>query len=323
MRLSAATAALVVVLTACGDHGEAGVPPSGTPTPSPGTDIGALHLPIEAYLLPPRLSVVHDRLRNVLIHACMRGFGLSYPAPPAATRATDRAATDAYTVMYRRYGVTDARTVHTWGYHVPLVPATRAAAPVRLSDLPAAARRVLLGTEPATGVSIAGRTAQNGRPIPPGGCVGASDRRLAPSGSDPATRGIQGPQGPQSGPGGLVATIKSDSFASSAADPRVTAVFSNWSSCMRAAGYRVSDPMHATSALSSVTAAKPDAGEIAQAEADVACKTRTNVVGIWFAVESDYQKAAIRKNAKALAVVKAELAHQVGTISSLAERYGA
>jgi hypothetical protein len=319
------TAALVVVLTACGGHRQAGGLPSGTATPPPGTDVGALHLPIETYLLAPRLSVVHDRLRNVLIHACMRGFGLPYPAPPAATRATDRAAMDAYTVMYRRYGVTDARSVRTWGYHAPRleVRATRASAPVRLDDLPAAARRVLLGTDPASGVSVAGRTAQNGRPIPPGGCVGAADRRLAPSGSDSATRGPQGPQGPQSGPGGLVAAIKSDSFAASAADPRVTGVFSNWSSCMRAAGYRVSDPMHATGALASVTAAKPDTGEIAQAQADVACKTRTNVVGVWFAVESDYQNAAIHKNAKALAVVKAELTRQIDVLNSLAGRNGA
>lgn len=38
------------------------------------------------------------------------------------------------------------------------------------------------------------------------------------------------------------------------------------------------------------------AAEIATATADVACKKQANVVGVWFAVESAYQKRLVAKD---------------------------
>ena len=59
------------------------------------------------------------------------------------------------------------------------------------------------------------------------------------------------------------------------------------------------------------------AAEIATARADVACKRRTDLVGIWFSVESAYQGAAIRLNAAALGQAKATMQQELRTAATL------
>ncbi|MCX4690516.1 hypothetical protein OG401_40555 [Kitasatospora purpeofusca] len=50
----------------------------------------------------------------------------------------------------------------------------------------------------------------------------------------------------------------------------------------------------------------PDVAGIRMAQTDVECKARTNLIGVWFAVEADYQKAAIAQQPQAFAALKAE-----------------
>lgn len=310
LRAVGSAAALTIVLGACAAQADSPPRSAGTPAPTPsaGTPASALHLPIEAYLLPPRLSVTYDRIRGTLIHDCMRDHGHPYPAPPRS--GSDQRAVDAYTVMYRRYGVTDPAAVRTWGYRRPRPAAgapPAAATGVRLSDFTPAAQRVLLGRDPETGKPV---RSQDGRTVPAGGCVGAANHELG----DEATS----PQGPQTGPGELVAAIKHDSFEASRTDPRVSAVFAAWSACMKSQGYRLSDPMHASDRLPKPADGRPGRTEIAQATADVTCKARTNLVGVWFAVESGYQNAAIREHGAALARVRTQLDDEAGRLRRLA-----
>ncbi|AEW98336.1 hypothetical protein [Streptantibioticus cattleyicolor] len=312
LRTAGVTAVLIAVLGGCAARTAVpGPPPSGVPTPPAATPVSRLHLPIEVYLLPPAVSAVYDRVRGGLIHDCMHAFGLAYPAPPRTAPTPDELA--AYTVTYRRYGITDPASVRVWGYRVPRPahPATDPAAGVRLADLTPAARRVLLGVDPGTGAVV---TREGGRTVPSHGCVGDADRRLG--GGDTTS-----PQGPQSGPGGLVATIKQDSFQASRTDPRVTRVFTAWSACMRAAGYHVTDPLRAAAGLPAPRDGHPGHAEIAQATADVTCKTRTDLVGVWFAVESDYQNTAIHAHAAALDRVRADLDREAAALRELAPRY--
>lgn len=59
--------------------------------------------------------------------------------------------------------------------------------------------------------------------------------------------------------------------------------------------------------------------EIAVAEADVACKQEVNLVGIWFAVESAYQRRTIQQNAEDLEphrlVLEAEVANAAAVLN--------
>ncbi|MGH8922366.1 MAG: hypothetical protein ACRD0H_29195, partial [Actinomycetes bacterium] len=97
-----------------------------------------------------------------------------------------------------------------------------------------------------------------------------------------------------------------DTFGRSMADPRVKDVFARWSRCLGSHGFSAPSPMEAGVGLASIQAEKPDAIEIKAALADVACKKDTNLVGVWFTVESEYQATAIaRRQADFDALAKA------------------
>ncbi|MEU7059581.1 hypothetical protein [Streptomyces sp. NPDC046197] len=119
-----------------------------------------------------------------------------------------------------------------------------------------------------------------------------------------------------------MARIKQETFAASMADRRVTTVFARWSACMATRGFRVSDPLHPADKLPSLTEPVPSRAEIDQAEADVVCKQRTDLVGVWFAVESAYQRTAMGRNAAALTSVAAARNREAADIGRLVSRYG-
>ncbi|WP_225846689.1 hypothetical protein [Streptomyces sp. HPF1205] len=258
------------------------------------TDVpaSALHLPIEAYMLTPlqgaRLGWEQDRA----LRACMARFGLDYPdagPPPSGPDAGQE-----FAVMNRRYGVSAPSAAAVWGYHLARSAPSPASSRV-LAPLTDAQSTVFGGTDPRTGKPV---TRFHGKPLPAGGCS-AESADLFPD--------VASPQGPGTAPGQTVATIKSDSFAASAADPRVTRVFAAWNSCMRGHGYHLpADPLKAPAGLRTLHDARPDRAEIAQAVADVACKQRTGLVQVWFAVESAYQVRDIARHRADLEKVKRE-----------------
>ncbi|GLX48803.1 hypothetical protein Shyhy01_17530 [Streptomyces hygroscopicus subsp. hygroscopicus] len=297
-------ALLVAALTACS---------SRTPRPAGPPALGEiprtvaverLHLPVERYMLSPRQALRFDEVQDAAVRACMRGLSAPYPAATRlrAGSAAEREALDEYTVLYRRYGLTDAAEARTWGYHTPAADSSGGtAAKAPKPQFPsAAARDVLTGVDPS-GAPV---TSYRGRPVPRGGCLGKAERLL----------GARGSQGPGTDPDGIVARIKADSFERSMSDPRVTKVFARWSACMDSRGFTMHTPMDE---VPSSNGATPSRREIAQARADVACKARTDLVGIWFAVESAYQKAAIGQHGAELARVEAARDMTIRTIDRL------
>ncbi|MFI9326134.1 hypothetical protein ACIGZJ_01160 [Kitasatospora sp. NPDC052868] len=312
--LGAGLSAVLALVSGCATAAPAAPPIAAPPTtpvapPPAATRVADLHLPIEQYMLTPLQSVQFDWVRKAATGSCMKRYGLDYPA--GAKPGPDSPGVRTFTPMNRRYGVTEADGAARWGYHLPqAAPAAGApdqsVAPVALAALPAATRTVLLGMDPDNGTRV---TAYQGKPLPAGGCFAELDRILPGA--------VGGPQGPGNGPQGVVTDIKSASFTESRSAPEVVAATAAWTDCMKGRGFDIPDPLNAPATVTTMRDPAPGGAEIAQAVADVDCKGRTNLTGIWFAAESTLQNRAIAAHAKDLAAVKAALDAEAGSLGRL------
>lgn len=123
-----------------------------------------------------------------------------------------------------------------------------------------------------------------------GGCFAEVDDRFA-------TRGgiVQDDE--------LVVRINLESSSRTLEDSRLRDAFTQWSACMRSQGFAYATPLEASEDPKwGGDKATPD--EIATALADIDCMTRNNVVGVWFAVESAYQKQEIEQNFEKLEQIR-------------------
>jgi hypothetical protein len=243
-----------------------------------------LRLPLDDYYLSVAESQRLARAHRALLSQCVRAFGFDYTAPePAQLGPT--------TWTERRYGLTDPAVAASDGYWASgRAAAARAGRPPNTAT--AAENDLVTGNGP--------RVVQ-GRPVPPGGCAAEAGRRL--TASDPAGADQS-----------LAQRLGSDTFFGSQQDPRVRTVFQQWSACMKAVGYAYAAPLDPPKDARFQQAISPL--EIAVATADVACKRRTNLVGVWFTVEASRQWALIGANRPALqlgrAAFQAELAIAAG-----------
>ena len=81
-------------------------------------------------------------------------------------------------------------------------------------------------------------------------------------------------------------------------DSRIRAADRLWSRCMARRGFSYASP---AAAAGHRWPKSPSPAEIATASADVSCKTRTNLLNTWLAVETAYQQALIGANLGTLA----------------------
>lgn len=229
-----------------------------------------LELPIQEYLFSDAdLKTVKQAMRT-LAQRCMRRYDVSYDFGPPAPALGPRS------LMDRRYGLTDEQLARTSGYHLgdrdPRThPVTPPVPPV------GEALTVLSGKERPVEV--------NGVKVPAHGCAGEAEKKIAGSG--------------RLGSGDLAQGLNGRSFLATKADRRVTKVFRAWSECMKGKGFSYPDPLSVMDDKR-FQGRTPVPEEKKVATADVACKGRTNVVGVWFGVETAYQKSLIAKNASAL-----------------------
>lgn len=93
--------------------------------------------------------------------------------------------------------------------------------------------------------------------------------------------------------------ISSQSYQDSMARPEIQTAFQKWSTCMKEKGYTYASPMDPPS-VGKFQEGPVTVVEKATAQADVACKTRTDLLNSWFAVESEIQQAMIAGDAKVL-----------------------
>jgi hypothetical protein len=275
---------MLALLLTVGCGTSCGTAPDPAPTPVL-LESADLRLPLFDYMHSPTQGLVVTNAYRALLGRCMERYGLARPAATAA-----RPLVGPRTWTERRYGLTEPADAEAHGYGLGKREPTRKASDT--PDLGPVALAVITGN---------GAKQVGGRAVPSGGCQEESRRRLAmtPTDADPA----------------LPQRLSQLSFQRSREDPRVRAAVHAWSTCMRSAGLDYATPFDPM-ADPAFRTGTPHA-EIATARADLACKRRSNLVGVWFTVESGYQRRLIAKNAPALEKSRTanqtmlRLAHQV------------
>ncbi|MFJ1679804.1 hypothetical protein ACIODT_33505 [Streptomyces sp. NPDC088251] len=95
-----------------------------------------------------------------------------------------------------------------------------------------------------------------------------------------------------------------------------------WSTCMRTAGFSYRDPDAAVDDPRwDLRSAAPSRAEIAVAAAGISCKLRTNLLGVNFAVEAEYENAAIGDHSRELDAVRAHRDAEAERLPRLMRRY--
>ncbi|WP_050997430.1 MULTISPECIES: hypothetical protein [Frankia] len=268
-----AAALLAALVAGCGSTASTAPAAVAAARPPSLLDGASLRLPLDPYLLSPRESVSVAQAYRVLLAQCTRRFGVPDPRPRAATADVPA------TLNERRYGITDAALAATAGYRV---------SKPRPGDATPASAGAATAPDPRTLDILTGRHpgAVDGRPVPAGGCVGEAKRRLhatAPAGTDPD----------------LAQRLSQSSYFASGRDERVRAVLRAWSACMRTHALYYSSPLDAA-ADPRFRTGPVSATETAVAATDIACKKQTNLVGVWFSVESELQRPDLATHRRAL-----------------------
>ncbi|MFB6844979.1 hypothetical protein ACFCXS_08975 [Streptomyces sp. NPDC056373] len=257
-----------------------------------------LTLPLEAYMASYEDQVTLEQAASDLEQSCMKdyGFDLTLPRAGANPPPSDNDAN-----IERRYGISDRAQAEKYGYELP--PALREHTEQAMPDLPGVEVEVLTGhtkpeapaaaeagqpiAAPARGVKPA-RAEYNGKALKQGGCVGWSEDRLGVKEADPT----------------LVAQLAGDSLTQSMKDDKVVKATAAWSSCMAGKGHAgLADPYKAMD--QGVTAdGEPTKESIALAVDDIDCKEQTDLVKIWFGVESAIQNRQIADSRSQLTAIK-------------------
>ncbi|MFD7497572.1 hypothetical protein ACFV8T_35400 [Streptomyces sp. NPDC059832] len=304
--LSAAALAAPFLVSGCGG-GPPGTPADRPPvaTPAPTTTVG-LRLPLNTYLPTPGEQATGEYLVYRVQQHCMRGYGFRYlPHLSSDYIGTTVATWREY--ESRRYGISELTIAARRGYHLADAPAeTRA--PQAATTLSIPEREVLSGRAPD------GRrmtTPVRNKDVPDGGCAGLAERTVHGDRTAEVQRGYD-----------LVARLRGEAFDRSRPDPRVAAVNRKWSSCMRGKGFAYRDPDAAIDDPRwDLLSPGPSRAEVAVATADISCKLRTNLLGVNFAVEAEYENAAIDAHPRELAKVRDHKAAEAELLPGLMRRY--
>jgi hypothetical protein len=277
MKRAVLAAAAVAALAGC-----ASTPPAALPPPA--DTHGDFVLPADAYAFTLPETGRIDLARQLLAGKCMQRLGYAFD-PDAARREISAGNRNTVTDLgwygnRRRYGVTDPAIAARYGYHL-VTPNLGGTSPAPgLGTLTPAMRSALAGT----------CTREAAAALSPDGVVGEAD---------------------------AVAALGSGSFRDSLRDPAVTAVFAQWSGCMRDRGYRYASPAVAGAEFD-VDSPHITPAEIAAAEADVDCKQRTHVLDVWHGFEVSYQNARIAADPSAFAQARKDHDAEMRRVAAVA-----
>ncbi|MFJ9908301.1 hypothetical protein ACIRVK_36485 [Streptomyces sp. NPDC101152] len=260
-----------------------------------------LSLPLEAYMASYEDQVTVEQAANDLQQSCMKDYGIDVTLPRAGANPPP---SDNDANIERRYGITDRAAAEKYGYELPPALQEHTKQPMRdLSDVevevltghtkpeqPKSPKEVKAGaliSAPSQGTKPA-RAEYNGKKLKTGGCIGWSKDQLGVKDADPT----------------FVAQLAGDSLVQSMKDDKVIKAIAAWSSCMGGKGHAgLADPYKAMD-QGVTNDGKPSQESIALAVDDIDCKQQTDLVKIWFDVESAIQDKQIADNKTQLTDVK-------------------
>jgi hypothetical protein len=264
--LHAALLAAAFAVASCGGgDSDASEPPVDSFTPVTSSD--QIALPFDAYLLTAEQDQLNLKANNLLVRRCGERFGVEVTMPVGLNPTPNE-------LNARRYGIIDGKRAQSYGYRPEQSPAEVDGPEWNPSEREMA----------VLGMSDDGSALRdsNGEPLPEGGCIAEADEALG--GSEPPA------------PVDVV-----DVFKSAEGDSRIQAAWKRWSACMKDAGYDYASPWEPNNAK---WPAEVTPKEIQTAVDDVECRSSTNLVGTWMAVEAAYQREAIEKDPEAFATMK-------------------
>ncbi len=293
--LAPALGLVALALSACG--APAAAPAKAAPPPlrtvTAITDPGQVTRPIDGYLATADQVREIFQAEDAVTSQCVRGYGLT---PRGFQLLGLQELDSSRRTRGTLYGFFDPATARSRGYAGTVVATPP---PARPGDAPlgppsADLQTAMTGHDPVTGKPVG---SLNGRPLPAGGCtqrghdaLGDAEARLGESGLPDG--------GPKTPPD----------------DPRLTAAYAAWSTCMQGKGYHYHDPIaaiadqkwhpshpNAQTTTQTTTQTTASAEEIATATADVECKITGNTVGVITAVQSAYDQRYIDTHAAQLA----------------------
>ncbi len=242
-------------------------------------------LPLDGYSLDQKAYLTVQRAAWQAISRCVSRFGITYTAPPPVAGDLPPMSGD----NRLRYGLIDLNAAQARGYRSSAGSSPDSG---KNSDSGKSSRwdpsptELLIVRGAGTGQTPPRDSA--GAALPTGGCLAEATALTQQGAKD-------------SGNGDLALTLAKDTYERSFRDSRTVAAEESWSSCMKKAGFSFATSRDANNHR------WPDpvgAEEKAAAVADVKCKISTNLVGIWWAVETAYQRRALEENAPALKQVK-------------------
>ncbi|TWP53302.1 hypothetical protein FKR81_04845 [Lentzea tibetensis] len=229
--------------------------------------------PLDGYLISPERRATVRKGQDLLVQKCLRRFGFEMELP-------DR---EADQVRGRVIGVVDDAEVAKYGYSDPeTLESVHKAEQIRKDQKPWPEEMVAV-------LNGRGQNASKKGDVPQGGCAGEAQRALGL-----ASQSVDKP-----GDENFVIALSRDSTKLTEEDSRLKGAWGKWSACMKEAGYDYADPWGPNGEKKfGGDDASPE--EIATARADVACRKKHDVNGIWVAVRTAYQNRLIEDNADAL-----------------------
>ncbi|WP_189174036.1 hypothetical protein [Streptomyces lasiicapitis] len=244
---------------------------------------------MDAYVLSKEQYLTYARGLRAAVRSCMAKFGF------ADFRALDSAVDQSYPGMKadkaHYFFIIDVDRAARFGYgsardgereETPEEGVDGAGG--ETDDSPTAAENAVFQGKNA-GTRIGGVV------VPKGGCAAEGAKALRAGG------GVEGVEIV------TVANERNDAYQRALEDDRVRKVFAKWSTCMKKSGYRYATPLEPGKDRR-WREEIPSRAQITVAKADVACKQRTNTVGVWWAVVAAYEKKYIDEHAEHLADVK-------------------
>lgn len=282
--------ALALLAAACGAAAEG--EPDAAPAPAPAHGDG-IRLPLEDYLPSMEQLAALDRAHWVLTDQCMKRYGLRNRMPlPPEPRSVPQGENGL------RYGLVDADEAAARGYGVTGEESRREPSPT-LEPL----ERLAWGGNGTPPGDKAPRSKEesdrapgdgevNGVKVPVGGCIRE------------ATLALWMPKADSTDPAGAQ-SIDARAYQRSRNDSRVVKATDAWVACMEKKGYHAKNPVSPQKELGLTDpSAFTSPAAVAAATADVGCKRETDLAGIWYAVETAYQKRLIEQNGELLDAVR-------------------